>query len=85
MKSNVEIDGDSVILVHEGRIYTLSDVGLKCMHILGGIWFPLSFLIYVPKLVRDSVYNLIARNRYRWFGKSDICMVPDTKIQSLFL
>ena len=85
MKSNINVEGESVILIHEGELYSLSDVGLKCMSILGGIWTPLSYLRFIPKSFRDSVYNLIARNRYRWFGKSDVCMVPDSKIQSLFL
>ena len=83
--ANIDVEGESVILVHKGNLYTLSDVGLKCMSILGGFWIPLSWLIYVPKFLRDGVYNWIARNRYKWFGKAEACMVPDASIRSLFL
>lgn len=81
----IDINGDSVILVHEGEIYSLSDVGLVCMKILGGGWAMISWLIYLPKGFRDSVYKFIAKNRYRWFGKSDVCMMPDPSIKALFI
>ena len=82
---NAKVEGDSVILVHEEEIYSLSDVGLKCMQILGGGWALLYGLVYLPKGLRDWVYRWIARNRYSWFGKSEACMVPDASVRSLFL
>ena len=82
---NIDVDGDSVILVHKEKIYVLSDVGLKCMQILGGGWTVLYGLIIFPKSFRDFVYKWISKNRYKWFGKSDVCMVPDASIKSLFI
>lgn len=81
----VDIDGDSVLLVYNKKIYSLSDVGLKCAQILGGGWAVASWLRFLPKSFRDFVYKWIARNRYRWFGKKDVCMIPDPSINSLFL
>lgn len=85
LKSNIEVEGDSVILIYNEELYTLSDVGLKCMAILGGGWKVFSGLLYLPKGFRDWVYKWIARNRYRWFGKSEACMVPDASVKSLFI
>lgn len=85
LKRTIEVNGDSVLLVYKEQIYALSDVGLKCMQILGGGWTILSWLIYLPKGFRDMVYRYIAENRYKWFGKSDVCMMPDPSIKSLFL
>ena len=82
---NIDVKGESVILVYKERIYTLSDVGLKCMQILGGGWTILYSLIYLPKSFRDFVYKWIAKNRYKWFGKSDVCMMPDPSIKALFI
>ena len=85
LKSATDINGDSVLLVYKESIYSLSDVGLKCMQILGGGWTVLSWLRFFPKSLRDTVYRFIARNRYKWFGKSDVCMLPDASIRSSFL
>ena len=78
-------DLDTVILVYKGISYTHSDVALKCMSILGGLWPVLSILFIVPKMVRDGIYNFIARNRYKWFGKKEACMIPDESIKELFI
>jgi predicted DCC family thiol-disulfide oxidoreductase YuxK len=85
LTKNIDFEGDSVILVYKEKIYTLSDVGLKCMQILGGAWTILYGLIYLPKSFRDFVYKWIAKNRYKWFGKSDACMMPDPSIKALFI
>lgn len=85
LTKNIDVEGESVILVYKEEIYVLSDVGLKCMQILGGGWFVLYSLIILPKNFRDFVYKWIARNRYKWFGKSDVCMMPDASIKALFI
>jgi predicted DCC family thiol-disulfide oxidoreductase YuxK len=82
---DIDVDGESVIMVYQEKIYTLSDVGLKCMQILGGPWILFYGLIYFPKSFRDLVYKWIAKNRYKWFGKSEACIVPDPSIKALFL
>lgn len=76
---------DSMILVAGERLYTESDAAL---HIARGLRFPwnLAFgLILVPKSLRDVVYRWVARNRYRWFGRRDVCMVPTPDLTARFL
>lgn len=76
---------ETVVLAYKGSIYTYSDVGLNSMKILGGGWKVLFYLSILPKGFRDMVYHFIARNRYRWFGKKDECMVPTKEVRGLFL
>lgn len=76
---------DTVLLVDQGISYTLSDVALRSMTILGGGWKIISWLRIAPRIIRDTVYKWIARNRYRWFGKKEVCMVPNKEMRKLFL
>ena len=76
---------DSVIVVENEKAYTHSTAALRIAKNLGGIWsFAYAFII-VPKFIRDAAYNLIARNRYKWFGKKDACMMPTPEIKAKFL
>jgi len=78
-------DVHTVIMVEDGKRYSHSDVGLRmCAH-LGGLWPILQVLKYLPKGFRDSIYNWVAKNRYRWFGKKDSCMIPTPELQARFL
>lgn len=76
---------DSFILVDEGRLYTKSDAALRLFRRLGGLWSLAYALIVVPGFVRDAVYDFVARNRYRWFGKKDECMIPGPEVRERFL
>lgn len=76
---------DSFILIQDGKVYTKSTAALKVAQALNG---PVNFLygfILVPQFLRDAVYNVIAKNRYKWFGKKDDCMIPSKEINSKFL
>jgi predicted DCC family thiol-disulfide oxidoreductase YuxK len=79
-------DLQSVILIENGNIWFESIAVLKIGQTLR---FPWSFLCHasfiVPKFFRDWVYKLIARNRYHWFGKRDICILPNENLQARFL
>jgi predicted DCC family thiol-disulfide oxidoreductase YuxK len=75
----------SFILLDGGQIYTHSSGALRVLSHLGGFWKVLSWLEVVPRFVRDGVYNIIARNRYRWFGKRESCMVPAEGVRERFL
>lgn len=67
---------DSMVLLERGRVYVKSDAALRVMRGLNGLW-PLAFAaIVVPRPVRNLVYDLIARFRYRMFGRADACMLP---------
>ncbi|MEL7106925.1 MAG: DCC1-like thiol-disulfide oxidoreductase family protein [Pseudomonadota bacterium] len=52
---------------------------------LGGIWRGLTVLRLLPRPVRDAVYGLVARNRYRVFGRADLCRLPDAQVQRRLL
>ncbi|MEP7167743.1 MAG: DCC1-like thiol-disulfide oxidoreductase family protein [Bacteroidota bacterium] len=70
---------DSVILIENGKIFFKSEAGLRIQRKLR-FPFPLLYsLIIFPKFIRDAVYNFIANNRYKWFGKKEICRVPVTE------
>ncbi len=78
-------DFNSFVLVENGRAYTRSTGALKVTKKLSGLWSLLYGFIVVPKFVRDNIYNLIAKNRYKWFGKKDSCMIPTPEIMAKFL
>jgi len=76
---------DSLILQVDDKIYSRSDAALHTA-ILIKRWKWLSKMcLVIPKFLRDGVYNLIAKNRYRWFGKKESCMIPTPELQSRFL
>jgi predicted DCC family thiol-disulfide oxidoreductase YuxK len=76
---------DSVVLVENGRVYTRSEAVLRIARLLRQPWPLLSGLIVLPAGVRDWLYDWIARNRYRWFGKREACMMPTPELRSRFL
>ena len=51
----------------------------------GGFWRLMPILYWIPRVLRDWLYNRIARNRYHWFGKRDICYLPTPELASRFL
>jgi predicted DCC family thiol-disulfide oxidoreductase YuxK len=76
---------DSVALLQGGHVYTRSTAGLRIARRLRFPWPLLYGFTIVPRPLRDAVYDLIARNRYRWFGKRDACMLPTPELRSRFL
>ncbi|MGH7214276.1 MAG: thiol-disulfide oxidoreductase DCC family protein [Tepidisphaeraceae bacterium] len=78
-------DLKSMVLVEDGRAYTRSDAAFRIMRHLRLPWKLLSALLLVPRPLRNWGYNIIARNRYRWFGKTDACRVPTPEIAGRFL
>ena len=76
---------DSVALIEGGRLYTRSTAALRIARGLRFPWPLLYGLIIVPRPLRDVIYDLIARYRYKWFGRRDSCMMPSAKVQGRFL
>ncbi|HXV59748.1 MAG TPA: DCC1-like thiol-disulfide oxidoreductase family protein [Vicinamibacteria bacterium] len=66
-------------------VYERSDAALMILRDLGGIWRALSWLRWIPRAIRDGIYGVIARNRYRWFGKLDACQLPGSDESHRFL
>jgi predicted DCC family thiol-disulfide oxidoreductase YuxK len=69
-------DPDTNAVIHGGVAYFKSDAALTVLGLLPG-WSSVRGLFAVPKPLRDAVYNMVARNRYRIFGKYEACIVPD--------
>lgn len=76
---------DSVVLIENGKAYTHSTAALRIARKLTWCWKMLYGIILVPPFLRNAVYRWIARNRYRWFGKRDACMIPEPQWRSRFL
>jgi predicted DCC family thiol-disulfide oxidoreductase YuxK len=76
---------ESVILIENGQTYDRSSAALLIAKKLDGLWPLLYIFMIVPKPIRDAVYNLIGRNRYKWFGKTEACMIPTPEVRSRFL
>ena len=76
---------DSLVLIINEKVYTKSSGALQLTKYLKGL-YPLLFgFIVVPSFIRNAVYDYVARNRYKWFGKSDHCMVPTPELKERFL
>lgn len=76
---------DSILLVTPTKIYTKSSAALTIAKHLKG-WYPLLYLFYiVPKPIRDIVYDFIAKNRYKWYGQKESCMMPSPELKNKFL
>ena len=78
-------DFDSIILVDNGKHYERSSAVLKIVKKFPGLWKLLYLFIIVPKPFRDFVYDIIADNRYKWFGKKESCRVPTPELKEKFL
>lgn len=76
---------ETFVLIEDQAVYTRSAAGLKVAAHLSWPW-PLAGVFWlVPRWLRDAVYRLIARNRYRWFGQKESCWLPTPEIRSRFL
>ncbi|MCB0430368.1 MAG: DUF393 domain-containing protein [Flavobacteriales bacterium] len=73
------------VYVRNGVLLIRSTAALAMLNQLGGIWSVLSWLKVVPRPIRDAAYNLVARNRYKWFGKREVCMMPQPGNAERFL
>ncbi|MCZ2224257.1 MAG: DCC1-like thiol-disulfide oxidoreductase family protein [Chitinophagales bacterium] len=87
LKNHYKIDNtiDSVVFIDKNKAYINSSA---VINIAKHLQFPiclLYFLIIVPPFFRDKVYRWIAKNRYKWFGKKDSCMIPSKEIKQLFI
>lgn len=77
---------DSIILIEPGvAFYTKSDAALQIgMHLKG--YRTISKLLYlISSKLRDIVYDIVARNRYKWYGKKEACLVPTPELKAKFL
>ncbi|MCE7864043.1 MAG: thiol-disulfide oxidoreductase DCC family protein [Bacteroidetes bacterium CHB5] len=80
-----ESELNSVLLVKKGRLFQKSDAALEIARQLTGGWPLLYGFKIVPVVLRDWVYSWISRNRYKWFGKKDACMIPTPELKVRFV
>lgn len=78
-------DLSTVILVEDSRAYTRSTAALRIARRLAGFWKALALLRVVPRPLRDRGYDWVARNRYRWFGRQDVCWRPEPRLAARFI
>ncbi len=78
-------DADSIVLVERERAFVRSEAALRIARQLRFPWPLLYGLVVVPRPIRDWAYDIVARNRYRWFGRRDVCMMPGPETQDRFL
>ena len=76
---------NSFILIEDGNAYQKSAAALRLCNQLSWKWKWTQLFRIVPPYLRDRVYDLIARNRYRWFGKREECMVPTPELRERFV
>jgi len=76
---------DSLVLIENSRAYIKSSAALRVSKHLKGLYPALYAFMLIPAFLRNVVYDFIARNRYKWFGKSDSCMLPDASVKKRFI
>ncbi len=84
-ENEIPEDLDSFIYLEGNNVFDKSTAVLKVCKGLKGLWKLCYIFIVIPKPLRDVVYKWIARNRYKWFGKRDSCMLPTPEQRNRFL
>ncbi|MBT6488856.1 MAG: thiol-disulfide oxidoreductase DCC family protein [Deltaproteobacteria bacterium] len=84
-KHQIGMELNTIVLLEDGKVYDRSTAALRIARLLNGPWPLLYASIVMPRFIRDGVYRWIARNRYRWFGKTQACRVPTPELQARFL
>ncbi len=75
---------ESFVLLEDGKVYQKSGAALRVAKNLSGFWPMLYGFLLVPSFIRNGVYNFVAKNRYKWFGKQESCWVPTAELKSRF-
>lgn len=76
---------ESIIFLSNGKIYRKSRAALEIARKLNGLWPMMYGFIIIPSFIRDIFYSLIAKNRYKWFGKQDSCKIPTPELADRFI
>ncbi len=76
---------DSVVVITNGKLHKKSSAALKIASMLPAPYPLASAFLIIPPFIRDKIYDYIAANRYKWFGKKDSCRMPDADLKSRFL
>ncbi|WP_276392267.1 thiol-disulfide oxidoreductase DCC family protein [Eudoraea chungangensis] len=84
---NIDLTKIDSIILYEPNLayYSKSTAALKIGKSFGGFYQILAIFEWLPASLRDAIYDIIARNRYQWFGKKEACMIPTPELQSKFM
>ncbi|MFB1052095.1 thiol-disulfide oxidoreductase DCC family protein [Paraliobacillus sp. JSM ZJ581] len=84
-KNQLPLDVDSFVLIKDDRVFLKSDAALRICRHLKGLWKLLTILLIIPRPIRNTVYSIVANNRYKFMGKRDSCAIPSPEIRNRFL
>jgi predicted DCC family thiol-disulfide oxidoreductase YuxK len=73
------------MLISGGTVLVRSDAAIEVVSRFGGAWKLVTIFRLIPRVARDWIYSTIAWNRYRWFGRTEACMIPTPEIKERFL
>lgn len=76
---------DSLVLLSNNKVYKKSSAALRISKKLNGLYPLLYIFMIVPPFIRHGVYDIIGKNRYKWWGKSDSCRIPTPELRSRFV
>jgi predicted DCC family thiol-disulfide oxidoreductase YuxK len=76
---------NSIVLYNNGKVFIKSTAVLHVLKLMGLPFRLLYVLIVVPTFIRNAVYNFVGKNRYKWFGKTDTCLMPSKELMDKFL
>jgi predicted DCC family thiol-disulfide oxidoreductase YuxK len=78
-------DAKTFVLILDGQAFLRSDAAIRISCRLRGAWRMLGAARIIPRPIRDWIYDLFARNRYQWFGRTHECMVPTAEVRARFI
>ena len=85
-KNNIDSGNiNSVAFAAEGRVFLKSEAIFEILRVIGFPWNIFLFLKVFPIKFLDNVYDIVAANRYKWFGKNDYCLIPTAQLQKRFI
>lgn len=82
---NFADQNNTVVLVLDNLIFKKSTAALKILKSIGGPWSMFYVFILIPPFIRDAVYDLISKYRYKWFGKNVQCYIPSVEERKYFM
>ena len=76
---------DSIVFLKDGQVFFRSQAVFGILMTIGGLWKLMAIFYIIPICWRDWLYNFIAKNRYKWFGKKEACRLPTEKEKGMML
>ncbi|MDF2903921.1 MAG: hypothetical protein K0S25_1559 [Bacillus sp. (in: firmicutes)] len=82
---HVDKDINSIVLIENEKSYLKSSAALRISMKLNWPWKLFGIFLLIPRFIRDFFYDIVAKNRYRWFGRQENCMLPSPNLKERFL